>query len=254
MVEKKPRMINAVNITCEVIDALQEHNDLGVTQLADELDYAKSTIHSHLRTLEENELVVHQDDVYRLSFRYLDLAEHVKQQFGKYDVVKTEVDNLANETGEVAQFATEEHGRAVYLYKSKGAKGVETSSNIGERGPMHSTSLGKTMLSKMSTERVNEILDCHGMPRKTIDSITDREELFEELERVREHGYAVDDQENVTGIRCIAAPVIDTDDRVLGSVSVSGPSSRFDGERLATELPTAVKHTANVIEINFKFS
>lgn len=254
MAGKNPRMINAVNITCEVIDALQEHDDLGVTKLADELGYAKSTIHSHLRTLEENELVVQQDDTYRLSFRYLDLAEHVKQQFGKYEVVKAEVDNLADETGEVAQFATEEHGRAVYLYKSKGAKGVETSSNVGERAPMHSTSLGKAMLSQMPEEKVNGILDRHGMPRRTIYSITDREELFEELERVRERKYAVDDQENVTGIRCIAAPVMGTDDRVLGSVSVSGPSSRFEGERFTTELPTAVKHTANVVEINFKFS
>lgn len=253
MTQTSPRTIHAVHITCSILEALQELNGAGVTELANHLGHSKSTIHSHLRTLEDHHLVVRESGKYRLSLRFLDISSHVYEQFGNYDVIRKELDNLANETGEVAQFGIEEHGQVSYLYKSTGEHGVETASSVGTQQPMHSTSLGKAILAHLPRNRVDEIIDANGMPQKTPNTLTDRDALFTELEQIRRDGYATDDEENVEGLRCLAAPIMGNG-RVLGAVSVSGPSSRFSGEVFTEELPMIVTRSANVIELNSKFA
>lgn len=253
MPREQSNTINSVNIACSILETLQEMDGGRVTEIANHLGHSKSTIHRHLSTLESNHLIVKEDNQYRLSLRFLDIAAHVKNQFSNYDIIRNELKDLAGKTGEVAQFAIVEHGRISYLYKIKGSQGVVTASRVGTQQPVHSTGLGKAILAHKSKEKVHEILDKRGMPSLTENTITDRDELFEELERTRKQGYAVDDEENVTGLRCIAAPV-KGNDVVLGAVSVSGPSSRFNGERYSEKLPTEVMSSANVIELNTKFS
>jgi len=91
-------------------------------------------------------------------------------------------------------------------------------------------------------------LDCQG--RQTA---TTRDELQDRLEEVRERGYAIDDEENVRGLRCVAVPVTVTDEN-LGAVSVTGPTSRMSSERIESELVDAVTSSSNIIEVNYKFS
>lgn len=252
MPESTTGPLHSVDITCSVIAALKE-DTARVTELADRLDRSKSTVHDHLKTLERNDLVVKEGEEYRLSIRILDIAEHVRNQIGNYEIIRDELDDLAEETGENAQFAIEEHGGVGYFYKTRGNQGVQTVSSVGTFQPMHSTALGKAILANLPEDRVHEILDRHGLSSMTENTITDRENLFEELEQVREQGYAVDDEENVLGLRCVSAPVVGGD-VIFGAVSVSGPSSRFSGDRLSEELPEKVKRTANVIELNSQYS
>lgn len=252
MPNENTRSVNAVHITCEIIESLQQFGPAGVTELANKLNRSKSTIHNHLCTLEEHALIVKRGTEYRLSLRFLDIAGQVKSQFGNYEIVKRELEGLADETGDVAQFGIEEDGMVSYFYKIKGNQGVETSSRIGTQKPMSSTALGKAILSKMSDDQIHEIIDQHGLPKKTRNSITSRENLFEEIEEVRQQGYAIDDEENIQGLRCLAAPVM-IDEGQYGAVSVSGPASRFTGETLE-ELSEKVMYSANVIELNTKYS
>lgn len=245
--------VNAVDTTCEILEAIKEHNGAGVTELATELDYAKSAIHKHLVTLQDNNYVISRNNEYRISLQFLEMAEHVKEQLGVYDIVRKAVDDLAQETGEVVQFAIEEHEQAVCLYKSRGEKAVETASSIGERERLHSTALGKTILAHLPEERVHKILDNQRMTESTPNTITDRDELFDHLEMIRQRGYAVDDEENIRGLRCVGAPVIGPEENIFGALSVSGPARRMNEERIETELKEHLLNAANVIEINSKF-
>lgn len=153
----------------------------------------------------------------------------------------------------MAQFGIEEHGRVSYLYKAVGDQGVETASSAGTQQDLHSTSLGKAILAHLPEEEVESIIENNGLPPKTENTITDQDELMAELKETRERRYAIDDEENISGLRCIAAPVMN-DDAVFAAVSVSGPSSRLSGETLTEDLPATVMRTANVIEFNTKFS
>lgn len=243
-------MIKSVDTTCKILEVIQERNGAGVTELADELNYAKSTIHKHLAALETNDFLVNKEGRYTLSLRFLAIADHVKEELGIYPVIKTSIDQLAKETGEVSQFAIEENGNAVPIYKSEGEYAVQTLSNIGKRENLHSTALGKAILANLPRERVEQIIEEQGLKSKTPNTITNHDDLLKELEQVKQQGYAIDDEENVKGLRCVGAPVTDADGQAFGALSISGPARRLSIERTETELKDQILGTANVIEIN----
>lgn len=250
---EEKRFIQSVETSLRILDVLQEHEGTGVTELATELGLNKGTVHTHLSTLRENEYVIKDGDAYRLSLKFLDLGNFVKDRIEYFDVVRDEVSDLAEDCEELVQFATEEHGKAVYLYKAEGSQAVQTASNQGMRVHLHCLSLGKAMLSQFSRDRVDEIVDRHGLPEYTENTVTSRSELYEELEVIRERGYATDDREKIPGLRCVAAPVV-AEDTVIGAVSITGPYSRMQGERWTDTLPEKVMRSANVIQINSQFS
>lgn len=247
-------MIQSVQLSWSIIEELKKRHSAGVTELANTLNKSKSTIHAQLTTLRRCELVIQQESEYRLSLQFLDIAEEVKSQFGKYDVVTQEVDSLAKKTGEVVQFGTEEHGRLVYLYKCEAYSGVQTSSRIGKRDYLHSTSLGKAILSTYTQDRVDEIIDKQGLVKKTKNTLTSTEAVKNDLDQVRNQGFAYDNEENINGLCCMGVPVYADDKTVLGAISVSGPSSRITRKKVEEELFTAAVKTANIIQINYRFS
>ena len=244
------RRVKAVQTTCEILDSLRSLDGAGVSELADHLGLAKATVHSHLATLVDNELIVKRNNTYYISLRFVDLGEYAKGGVDIYEITCDEVDRLAKETGEVAQFMVEEHGRGVYLHKQRGENAIQTASYVGNRKGLHCTALGKAILSQLPTERVEEIIDIHGLPPRTNNTITDRAELHKELERIRERNVASDDEEVLQGLRCVATPIRRSTDGLQGAISVSGPTSRFKGKRFSREIPELVRGAANVIEVN----
>jgi DNA-binding IclR family transcriptional regulator len=119
---------------------------------------------------------------------------------------------------------------------------------------LHHLSAGKAILARLPEERVEAIIDKHGLVERTENTITTRAELYDELETVRERGYAYNDGEEVDGLRAVGAAVSGPDGEVLGAISLSGPKSRMRGERFDQGIPQAVKETADVIEFNIKMS
>lgn len=244
------RRIQAVQISCDILTALLELDGAGVTGLADHLGYSKGTIHGHLATLYENEFVVKNEGTYELSLRFIDFSQQIKDTFGIYEIAKEETDTLAERSGEFAQFMVEEHGWGVYLHKAMGENAVKSASYAGHRKHLHCTAIGKAILSQLPNDRVEEIITQHGLPRYTEHTITEPEALHDELETIRSRGLAYDNNEILQGLRCIATPVTAPNGALLGSISISGPSSRMRGEFFETEAPEMLKDAANVIGIN----
>lgn len=242
--------VDAVETACGVLAALQDLNGGGVTEVADHLGRSKGTVHRHLATLRENELVTKHGDTYHLSLKFMDFGEFVKSRMPVYEFMVDEVDSLADETGEVAQTMTEEHGHGIYLYKRAGKNAVNTAASIGNRKPLHCTALGKAILAHLPEERVSEIIAERGLPAVTKNTITEESALKEELVEVRDQGVAFDDEEIQPGLRCVAAPIQHYDGDVLGAISVSAPISRMGESRFRNEIPQLVLSAANVIEIN----
>jgi DNA-binding IclR family transcriptional regulator len=246
--------IKSIDTTVEILETIQRRDGAGVTEIADSLGVSKSNVHSHLRTLLEHRFVVKDGDTYRLGLRFLNFGGFARQRQGLYSIIKPEVDELAQETGETAQVMTEEHGRGIYLYQAKGQQAVRTDSYIGTDVCLHCTAVGKALLAHLSRERVEEIIDRHGLPKKTPDTITDQDVLFERLETIRDRGYAFDDGERIDGIRCVAAPITKDDGTVVGSLSVSGPKKRIHEDYFREELPKIVQEATRVIEINVTYT
>jgi DNA-binding IclR family transcriptional regulator len=242
--------VQAVQTTSEILEALRKLDGAGVTELADHLGISKATVHSHLSTLVDSEFVVKRGDTYRISLRFVDFGEYAKTNVDIYEITREEVDRLAEETGEVAQFMVEEHGKGVYLHKASGENAIQTASYTGNRKELHCTALGKAILSQLPRERVEEIIDEKGLPQRTENTVATREELFEELAEIRERKVSFDDEEILQGLRCVAAPIEHPQGDIEGAISISGPTSRFKGDRFREELPEIVRGAANVIEVN----
>lgn len=246
--------IQATSVTFDVLEGVKDLNGAGVTELANHLDMSKSNVHNYLSTLHEEEFVVKDGTTYDIGLRFMNLARYARQKQEIYDVAKPELDTLAEETGELVNLLVEEHGRGVYVYRAEGEQAVEVDATIGHRVYLHNTALGKAIMAEMSDERVDAIIDRHGLPATTDRTVTERDELWEELETVRDRGVAYDLQERLEGLNCVARAVTDDRDTVLGAISVSGPASRMAGDLLEEELPDKLHSITNIISLNLTHS
>lgn len=252
-----PRTLKTVERTAQVIKALETLDGAGVTELADHLDMSKSSTYHYLATLRAEDFVVKNGDQYELGLQLLLSGEYVRNRNLLYRYGKEEVEELAETTGEYANLFTEQHGKGINLYKVRGSDAVGSgyqTDKLQQPDQLHCTATGKAILAFLPEDRVDDILDEHGLPERTANTITDRDELHDELATVRERGYAYNDEEEVEGLRAVGAPVIDRDDTVLGSLSVAGPTSRLKGTPFDEELPEQVQRAANVIEVNINMA
>ncbi|WP_251341319.1 IclR family transcriptional regulator [Haloplanus halophilus] len=253
MTTESPNAVKATETSLLILETLKDLDGAGVTEVATELDIPKSTVHNHLSTLHNARYIIKKDGKYYVGLRFLEFGEHTRNRKRIYEAARPEIENLAEKTGELANLAVEEHGQGVYLYQSKGQQSVSTDVYAGMRSNLHCTALGKAILSEYPRERVDNILDRHGLPERTKNTITDRDALYEELDEVKERGYAYDIEERLRGLRCVAAPIT-TNDQVYGAISVSGPTNRMQTERFHEEIPEMLLNAENVIELDVTFS
>ncbi|WP_207586549.1 IclR family transcriptional regulator [Halomontanus rarus] len=246
--------VRTVDRTLEIVEIIQELDGAGVSEIAERVDIGKSAVHNHLNTLANREYLSKEGDEYHIGLSFLSLGVYARNRNDIYDAARLEVDKLADETGELVNLLVEKNGMGVYLYQSKGENAVELDTYEGKRVRLHCTGLGKAILGFRPREEVADILDRYGMPKMTEQTITDRDAFFDELETVREQKYAIDREERLTGLCCVAAPITDNQDRSIGAISVACPLHRIGDDRFYDELPDAVLGTANVIELAHNYS
>ena len=246
--------ITATRTSLRIVEALKRLDGASLTAVAEDLDIAKSTVHNHLHTLEDEGYITSEGSVYRVGLRFLELGEYKRNRMDIYEIARPEVASLAEKTGEMANAAVEEHGEGVYITRSEGTEAVTVDTYAGKRVKLHCTALGKTILAQLPEERVDEIVDTHGLPARTENTIPDRTELKTELDQVRERGYAYDREERLRGLRCVAAPIVVEDGDLVAALSVSGPTTRIRGDLFHEEIPELLLSAANVVEINLAYS
>lgn len=246
--------IQAAEITVAVLQGLKEIDGGGVTELADHLGMSKSRVHNYLTTLRQEEYVVKDGTTYDVGLRVVGLGTYARHRQEIYAVAKPQLETLAEETGDLVNLLVEEYGMGIYLHREQGEDAVEVDSYTGHRVHLHNTALGKAILAELPRERVEEILERHGLPATTENTVTDRDALFERLEEVAERGVAFDDEERLPGLRCVAVAVTDNDGEVHGAISVSGPSSRMQGDRYHEEIPQKLEEAANIVSLNMSYS
>lgn len=244
--------LGSVRRAFDILELIDENDGIGVSELAEQGDLPKSTAHVYLKTLAETGFVTNDDGTYKLSLRFLEFGGRVRQKQDLFQAAKEEIEALSERTGEVASLGVEENGQRVLLYISEGEDAVYDKTQTGERTNLHWTALGKAILAYLPADRVDSIVERHGLPGRTENTITAREELFDELETIRERGYSIEDEERRTGMRSIGVPIRSEDGVVLGSISLTGPKSRFGEDRIESALVDELENAVNVIEIKYK--
>lgn len=246
-----------------ILDIVSRRGGARLRDIVEELDVVKSTAHKHLTTLQENGFLVKRGDIYHVGLKFLNYGEHARSRWPGYPHIEEAIRSLTERTEEECDFVAPDRGRIITIAESyhKWAKfgdstaegpSKEYRARTGSYYHMHATASGLAVLSTYPESRVEDIIDRWGLPARTEHTITSRDELYAELERIQDRGYAVDDQGYTDGMRSIGMAVHGPDESVLGALSVSGPTYRVDGMVLEQEVPNALRDVVAELEENLR--
>ncbi|QSG03391.1 IclR family transcriptional regulator [Natranaeroarchaeum sulfidigenes] len=243
--------IKGVEKSFRIIESLVELRNPSLTNISSHLGIPKSTVHVHLQTLEKIGYVVNQEGEYRVGLRFLELGEHARSHYSVYQTAQNELVDLANKTDEAVNIGVIENGERVLIKKLEMSDAVYDNAMTGERTHLHWTALGKAILAELEDNQIRSIVEQHGLPRATENTITDLDELLEECAQTHSRGYSIEDEERREGILAVGVPILDrSTDEVLGSICVSGPKKRLvSSGDIDESIISAVQSSANVIEL-----
>ena len=228
---KKPnQLVKSLDKALKILELVAKNNEpLGVTEISRETDLNKSTVYRILATLEYRGYISQNthNEKYTTGIKLFEIGSQVIGDLDLREVVKPYLKELMGLTGETVHLGILDDGEVIYIEKVESPKTIRMYSKVGKRIYAHSTSLGKVLLAYSGEDKIDEIISRKGLPRQASNTITDPDNLKVHLEKVREQGYAVDDEENEEGIRCIAGPVFDHRGKIAAAFSISGPAIRI---------------------------
>lgn len=206
-----------------------------LTSISRELDIPKSTASDIVYTLMEARFLEY-DHPRLKTFRLgLGFIEPALRWLGKTDLVREArlvLDELLTITGTTVYLAMEDSDEVLYLDKAEGDVGFRYITDIGTRLPMHCTALGKALLAAGPGDELAAKLERMDLKALTAYSLTDLQSLTADLEQTRQRRYAIDDQESVEGVACVAAPIYDAGQSPVAAMSISGPLRTMTPERI----------------------
>ncbi|EJN57540.1 IclR family transcriptional regulator [Halogranum rubrum] len=238
--------VHSFRILERLLDAEQS---MGVTELSDAVGLSKGVVHTHLGTLSELGYVKKHQQRYVPSLGLLKLGEDARSRLSVFTEARHHVDNLARVTGEVATLFVEEDGLGVCVYTALGTEPWTPDYTCGSRIPLHINAPGKAILASFDRDRVDDIIDEHGLTRMTTETVTIPESLYSELENVKEDGVSFCRGEQFSDVVGVAT-TIDLNERgPKAAIGVCGPRSRLSGRYLEEDIIGQVISTAKSIQI-----
>ncbi|MBR2674759.1 MAG: IclR family transcriptional regulator [Mogibacterium sp.] len=231
----KPGRIQSVDRALTIMDIISEADDgLTLAQIAQRIDLPKSTVHGLISTLRDHKYVrqADEDGRYLMGIRLFELGTKLARSWDIRDIAKPVMRRLSKEFGETVHLGCEDNGEVLYLDKIAPDSLINIVSEIGTRLPMHCSGIGKALLAHKSDSEVKRYISTKGLVPLTGRTITKSDAFIAELAKVREQGFALDDGEIMEGLRCVGAPIYDTDGLVRYAISVSGQVKDIYGKRL----------------------
>jgi DNA-binding IclR family transcriptional regulator len=246
------RKIKSVDTIFDIIETIKGLDEATNKEIADHVGLAPSTTHQYLSTLVSKEYIIKEDDKYYLGLKFLGHGMGAQDRYNLTKPARSELKHLAKKSGETAWLIVEEYGHAVNIEKAMGEHAVAGLGGIGLRLPMHCGAGGKSILAHLPEDRVDEIIDRNGLPMITENTVSDRDTLFEELEKIRSEGVAFNVDESIDRQSAVASPIV-CDGTVEGAVALAGPTSRLQ-EPIGQEFAEYVRGAANAIELTILHS
>jgi DNA-binding IclR family transcriptional regulator len=223
-----------------ILDVLAEtQGDYGPAELSRRLSLHKSTIHRLLFVLQEHGFVRSVNGRYSLGMRLFELGSRAVARIDVRQYAHPFLSRLVDQTGETAHLAVLLGSEMVSILNVQSPKKLRTPVTVGGRTPLHCTSVGKAVLAFMPDAERHRIMSGLTFPRFTRKTLVSRAALAAELVRTRGRGYALDNEEIEEGMRCLGVPIHDYSGRVVGAISIAGPTFRVTTRRVP-ELARAV--------------
>ncbi|NLX92167.1 MAG: IclR family transcriptional regulator [Firmicutes bacterium] len=248
--EKEGKHVQSLERALNILEVMaREGAPISVTELAEKVNLKISTVHRLLSTLSFRGYVEQdpEDNKYKLGLKLLEIGNSVLNHSSDIrTIARPYLEELVEKCNETANLAILDETDVVYIdqVESKNLIIVRMFAQVGNRGPVHCTASGKALLAFYPEAKIDEIIEKLEMVKYTNETITDRNHLKKELQRIRQDGYALDWGEREEHVRCIAAPIFNFEGKVIASISISGPSTRITTYYMKNELVDLIMSTA----------
>lgn len=249
--ESKPNnLVQTIERVSLILDILgQNPQGISVRDLSLKVSLPKGTTHRLLSSLSYLSYV--RQDLktrnYFLGFKLVELGNLLLGQLDLRKEAEPFLRELAERTKETVHMVVLDRNEIVYIDKVEwdhNPSGLRMASRIGLRNPAHSSAVGKVLISHLPDEEWNQFFTGKGLAKRTENTITDIAQLKEHLKMVRNQGYAIDDEENEKGVRCVGAPIYNEVGNAVAAVSISGPAFRVTKKMAQEILKKEVMETA----------
>jgi IclR family KDG regulon transcriptional repressor len=254
--EKSDYLIQSVSHALDLLEQFQgDVDELGVTELSKRLKLHKNNVFRLLATLESRGYIDQNKitENYRLGLKTLELGQIFVKQMGLLRQSRPVLDWLVSQCNETSYIAILKDYDIIYLDAVETDLTVRVVTRVGSRLPAYCSAAGKSQLAYLSEEELDNYFSGRELKRYTGNTITEVGELKKELKKITETGYSIDNEELDTGVRCVAAPIRDYTRRIIGAVSISGPSMRLSSERIEKELIPLAKKAAEEISLKLGY-
>jgi len=238
----------AVERALAILEAVaQESDGLSNAEISRKLQIPKSSASYILRTLENQGYLnrLAETGKYRVGLKVLSLSRGALSGIDVREVALPIMRHLMEKTNLTCHLAILDGPDAVYIEKVEPQGFIRMDTWVGRRMRVHATSVGKALVAHIPQERLEKILAERSMEKRTSKTITTLPRLLKDLEKVRQQGYAVDDEENNMGARCVGAPVFNQDGAIEASIGLSGTTNQVNPEtmpRILEALKDAARH------------
>lgn len=240
--------VAVIDKAIDLLECLLGRPGQTVAELSQAADVTKAAAYRILSTLERRGYVATYARVRRYSIGHAFRA-YVQAIDGPdrlLDAARPAMRRLWEETGETVNLAVLARGGVLYVEVIESVQGLRATANVGSLDALHSTALGKAMLSRMPGADRETLLAQARFVARTARTETDPRRLRQAIDRAEQSGFAVDDEENEIGMRCVAAPIVNSDGWPLAAISVSGPSSRMSDEAIRALGPRLAEACADI--------
>ena len=224
-----------------IIESLAKASQpLRLIELAKRVDMPSSTVFRMLNTLIDMGYAYQEDTGlrrYALTTRFLYIGQMIADHSDFQGLVHPYIQELSNSLKEMSCVAIMQNDKLRYVDVVEDANNrITVRQRIGGSAPIHCTGSGKIFLSHFSDTMLDEFIKTHGLVARTPKTITDIDQFKSEIAKCRKLGYAIDDEECEIGMRCVAAPILDRNKKIVACVSISGPTARMSKERCTNEV------------------
>jgi IclR family transcriptional regulator, acetate operon repressor len=228
---RDPSQVQSLTRAVALLDTLAEAADgMSLSDVAQIVGLAPSTAHRLLTTLEACRYVrfVASEGLWQVGVQSFVVGQAFRRSRNVVTLARPYMRHVMEESGETVNLYIEEGGEAVCMAQVECRQLMRAIARPGGRVKLHCSGAGKAMLAHLPASEVGQVLQAHGLPRATERTLDTPKKLKADLERVRERGFAIDDEEHALGLRCVAAAILDEEGRPLAALSVSGPLARID--------------------------
>lgn len=249
-------VVQSVDRALSILEVVSNYEDgLGITEIGEKAELHKSTVHRLLGTLIYKGFV--EQDIstskYKLSMKLYELGSKRIEGLDIVKISRPYIKELMKELNEVVHLVVRDGNQIVYVDKVEADNTIRMASTIGRRAPLYCTSVGKSILAFADEKEVEEVWTSSNIENLTKHTITDFEIFKQELKKVKEQGYAEDDEENELGVRCIGAPVFNYKGEVEGAISISGPTTRVTKGKVEIVAKAVIKYASLISrELGYK--